>query len=85
MNLQLLAVLDIKKSFTMEVYFTAHVKQGDRIRKGQLLTEFDIDKVKEAGFDLSTPVLITNPGEHKLIFTTDQEVKSGDYLMTVVK
>ncbi len=48
-------------------YFTAHVKQGDNVKAGQLLIEFDIDKIKAAGYDLSTFVIITNTSEFKQI------------------
>ncbi len=41
-------------------YYTEHVKAGDVIKKGQLLMEFDIPKIKEAGYDLTTPVIVTN-------------------------
>lgn len=39
--------------------FTAHIKQGDQIKQGQLLVEFDMNKIKEAGYSLETPVLVT--------------------------
>ena len=35
--------------------FTAHIKQGDQIKQGQLLVEFDMNKIKEAGYTLETP------------------------------
>lgn len=43
--------------------FTAHVKSGDRITRGQLLLEFDMDAIRAAGCSLITPVLVTNEGE----------------------
>ncbi len=43
--------------------FTAHVKSGDRITKGQLLLEFDMDAIKAAGCPVITPVLVTNEDE----------------------
>ena len=41
-------------------YFTVHVKDGDTVKKGQLLLECDIEQVQQAGYPLTTPVLITN-------------------------
>lgn len=41
-------------------HFTAHVKAGDTVKAGDLLVEFDMDKIKEAGFNLITPVVICN-------------------------
>lgn len=41
-------------------YFTAHINQGDEIKAGDLLLEFDIEKIKEAGYEVVTPIIITN-------------------------
>lgn len=40
--------------------FTAHIKSGDRIKKGDLLLEFDIAAIQKAGLEIQTPVLVTN-------------------------
>ena len=62
-------------------YFTAHVKDGDHVNKGQLLLTFDIEKIKEAGYEITTPFIVTNSDAYsdvKLIkegnVTTDSEV-----------
>ncbi len=44
-------------------YFTAYVKQGDVVKIGDLLVEFDINKIKEAGYEVITPIVITNSGK----------------------
>lgn len=44
-------------------HFTAHVKEGQRFRKGDLLLEFDMEAIKAAGFDIVTPVIVTNVDE----------------------
>ncbi|KAA9001250.1 PTS beta-glucoside transporter subunit IIABC [Affinibrenneria salicis] len=41
-------------------YFTAHVKTGARVKQGDLLLEFDYQAISAAGYDITTPVLITN-------------------------
>lgn len=38
--------------------FTTHVRTGDKVSKGQLLIEFDMDLIRQAGLPLVTPVLI---------------------------
>ncbi len=43
--------------------FTAYVKAGDKVKAGDLLVEFDIEKIKEAGYEIATPVVICNTGE----------------------
>ncbi|WP_186578009.1 beta-glucoside-specific PTS transporter subunit IIABC [Aquibacillus kalidii] len=65
-------------------YFTAHVAQGDRIDVGQILLEFDADKIKEAGYILSTPVIVTNHDSYGSLLTTEaKEVKVNDLLITL--
>lgn len=41
-------------------YFKSFVKNGDKVHKGQKLLTFDIDKIKEEGYSIETPVVITN-------------------------
>ena len=41
-------------------HFTPKAKQGDKVKKGQLLLEFDPEGIKEAGLDTTTPVVVTN-------------------------
>lgn len=43
--------------------FKAHVKTGDRVQKGQLLLEFDMDAIKAAGCPTITSILVTNEDE----------------------
>lgn len=40
--------------------FTAHVKQGDKVKAGEQLISFDIDVIKAAGLVAETPVIVTN-------------------------
>lgn len=40
--------------------FESVVSNGDRIKAGQLLMKFDMDVIKEAGYDLTTPVVVLN-------------------------
>lgn len=44
-------------------YFTAHVSAGDPIKKGQLLLEFDLDKIAEK-YKTVTPVLVVNTDDY---------------------
>lgn len=63
--------------------FKTHVQQGDKIKQGQLLIEFDIDKIKKAGYPVITPVLVTNHDNYKDIVTADGEkISQGDNLIT---
>ena len=48
-------------------YFSTHVKAGDKVKAGDLLVEFDIEKIKEAGYPIVTPVIITNTDSYENI------------------
>ena len=61
-------------------HFTSHVAQGDTVKKGQLLLEFDPDAIRAEGYETTTPVLVTNAADYgKITFTLDgAEISSGD-------
>lgn len=40
--------------------FTVYAEQGQQLKKGQLLMEFDPDKIQKAGYDTTIPVIVTN-------------------------
>ncbi|MEK5271559.1 PTS beta-glucoside transporter subunit IIBCA [Aeribacillus sp. FSL K6-8394] len=66
-------------------FFTCHVKQGDRVKVGDLLIEFDIDKIKEAGYQVVTPVIVTNITNYKeVIPVTKETVKQSETVLTLV-
>lgn len=67
-------------------YFTAHVKNGDKVTVGTPLVDVDLAKVKEEGYDIITPVIISNsPDYGDVLAVTGQDVKAGDGLIKVVK
>ncbi|OAZ58773.1 Protein-N(pi)-phosphohistidine--sugar phosphotransferase [Bacillus siamensis] len=45
-------------------HFEMHVKEGDAVAPGDLLITFDIEEIKAAGFDVMTPVIITNTDQY---------------------
>lgn len=67
--------------------FTSHITQGDMVKKGQLLVEFDIPFIKEQGYDITTPVMVTNMDDYLDILKTDKsELEAIDEVaITVVK
>ena len=67
-------------------YFTAYVENGQEIKAGDLLVEFDIDAIKNEGYDIITPVLITNVEEYKNIFPiTASNMVENDEIIKVIK
>ncbi|MGX4670489.1 beta-glucoside-specific PTS transporter subunit IIABC [Cerasibacillus sp. JNUCC 74] len=53
-------------------FFNAHVAQGDKIEIGQLLIEFDIEAIEKAGYNIFTPVVITNFDQYTSIETAEE-------------
>lgn len=45
--------------------FKAFIKNGDKVKKGDLLIEFDIDYIKSEGYDPTTVVIVTNTEEYQ--------------------
>ena len=65
--------------------FKTHVQQGDNVKKGQLLIEFDIAKIKKAGYPVITPVLITNTASYTEVKPVEgTTINSGDNLIDVL-
>lgn len=62
--------------------FTGHVKAGDHVKKGDLLLEVDLEKVKAAGYDTITPVLVCNTQDYASVEGIESaHVNAGDDLI----
>ena len=57
--------------------FKAHIKSGEKIKKGQLLLEFDIDEIKAAGCPTITPVLVSNESEVGKVTVENDKIVIG--------
>ncbi|MCD8370295.1 MAG: beta-glucoside-specific PTS transporter subunit IIABC [Clostridiales bacterium] len=66
-------------------FYQYRVAQGDTVKKGDVLIEFDIDGITAAGYKLHTPVLISNSAEYVSIKTVSGEnVTVGEDLLSIV-
>lgn len=66
--------------------FTLHVKDGDKIKKGDLLSSFDKEFIQNKGLKTITPIIITNSHAYKEIIVEDVAASTLDQeLFTVVK
>lgn len=66
-------------------YFSPSVEQGDEIKKGDLLVEFDIAKIKEAGYDITTPVIVTNTDRYSSVVASEEAVINANHpILTLV-
>ncbi|MFQ9724927.1 MAG: beta-glucoside-specific PTS transporter subunit IIABC [[Clostridium] innocuum] len=65
--------------------FTAHVQQGARVSRGQHLLSFDLADLKDKGYCLQTPVIITNTNNYlEILSTMQKEVMQDDVLLHVM-
>ncbi len=65
--------------------FTPKAAQGDKVKKGELLLEFDILKIKEAGYPVITPVIVTNSDQYTdILSSTLGSIEVGDELITLL-
>ena len=67
-------------------HFTAHVDQDAVVKKGDPLVTFDIQGIQEAGYQITTPVLITNTADFlDVIPVQSQQVMVDQTILTIVK
>lgn len=64
---------------------TVKVTSGQQVSAGDLLVEFDGDAIERAGYDLTTPVIVTNPDLYPAIASAPSgPIAHGDPLFTAV-
>ena len=66
-------------------HFKAHVEAGQKVKKGERLVSFDIEAIKQAGFEVTTPIIITNSDDYldvTCIFKQN-DVQQGDALLAL--
>lgn len=65
-------------------YFNALVKEGQKVKKGDLLITFDIDGIRNAGYKLTTPMIICNSDDYSGInVTAEGAVKAGKNILKI--
>ncbi|MEC1449125.1 beta-glucoside-specific PTS transporter subunit IIABC [Bacillus haynesii] len=66
-------------------FFKPLVKVGDQVKAGDLLIQFELEKIKEAGYDPVTLAVITNTDQYGIKVTQLKEVNRQDTLMVVTQ
>lgn len=62
--------------------YTCHVKKGQKVKKGDLLIQADIEQIKAEGYDVITPVVICNtPDYSEIEEMIDKQVMPGEVIM----
>ena len=68
-------------------YFTAHVENGAKVKAGELLVDFDLNSIKNDGYNTITPVVVTNTDDYIRtvpMFKSSESVQTGDCILTIV-
>lgn len=66
-------------------YFDSYVKKGDRVKEGDRLARFDIDKLKEGHYDTTVIVVCLNKKtEFEVKTTTTKQVSKNDVLFQYI-
>ena len=66
--------------------FTVHVKDGDKVKKGQLLIEADLEAIKAAGLPIITPMVICNTDAYPTFNThVGKNVTNDDVVIELAK
>lgn len=66
--------------------FEAAVKQGDHVKKGQLLVTFDKEFIEGKGYCMETPVIVTNTDDYlDVVEIGKDQVDPGEGLFKVLK
>lgn len=66
-------------------YFTSYVKEGDPVTAGQLLLEFDIEKIAAAGYETVTPIIVTNSTDYEDVYALQKgDIQVQDELLQIV-
>lgn len=67
--------------------FTAHVKDGQTVKKGDLLVEFELRKMEQAGYDMIIPMVVANGDDFIKVLAMKKEketVQPEDTVLTIV-
>ena len=64
--------------------FVVHVKEGDTVKKGQSLLDYDKGIITGAGYSLETQVVVTNTSDFKAVTVAKTgECSNGDLIISV--
>ena len=66
--------------------FKVHVKSGDKVKKGDLMIEADLEAIKAAGLNTITPMLVCNTDDYPTFKTTiGKDVTNAALVIEVAK
>lgn len=66
-------------------YFTSHITQGSEVKAGDLLVEFDKEAIQKEGYDIITPIIVTNSPNYMDILPTEKaQINKGETILRVL-
>ena len=64
--------------------FISHVKQGENIKKGQLLVEFDQEYLKNKGYDDTVMFVVTNASSFlDVVASNDEKAEQNKEILAI--
>ncbi|MCR4627648.1 MAG: PTS glucose transporter subunit IIA [Treponema sp.] len=67
-------------------YFKARIKEGDVVKQGDILIEFDRQKIESEGYNITTPMVIANTDEYSSVLPVDMDnAECGDLAILIEK
>ena len=66
-------------------HFTIHATQGQTVKKGDLIVEADLEGIKNSGYDIITPVIVSNPDKFSKLDKKDGAISAGEPVILLKK
>ena len=78
------SVGDLARSMSLNISKVWLVSDGQEVKKGDLLISFDMDKIKAAGYKVTTPLIIGNTDDYASVEPVAQNsVSAGDMILKI--
>lgn len=83
---ELLIHIGINTSSLSENAFRVYVKDGEKVRSGQILIDFDAELIKRNGCDPATMIIVSNSDDYsEIVISGSDKIKAGERLIKLKK
>ncbi len=66
-------------------YFDVKVSAGETVRKGDVLVSFDIEGIRASGYDVTTPMIVSNSDDFEQSVVQNGEVAIGEPILRLTR